>query len=196
MALEYAKILSLQKGTSKSNNNMVYPPNLTWILDSVPGTAHGSVDKVISALSSMPQPIESKKYLADYLRQRGIDSSICAWMTTNLKRDQNDSSGFRFKFDLNVVHDILADFPRQKFVKILRDVSFDKDQRGSQINIVRAGKNYSWTKPILRELLEIEDNCKGFQTHVLHNSGHWVHVDDLEGLLSLMHYSLNELKRK
>eukprot|EP00814_Leptocylindrus_danicus_P021711 CAMPEP_0116038988 /NCGR_PEP_ID=MMETSP0321-20121206/23220_1 /TAXON_ID=163516 /ORGANISM="Leptocylindrus danicus var. danicus, Strain B650" /LENGTH=169 /DNA_ID=CAMNT_0003517975 /DNA_START=434 /DNA_END=943 /DNA_ORIENTATION=+ len=169
---------------------------MTWILDSVPGTAHGSVDKVISALSSMPQPIESKQYLMDHLCQKGIDPSICAWMTTNLERDPNVSSGFRFKFDLKIIHDILADFPRQDFIKILRDVSLSKEKIGSQMNIVRAGKNESWTNQILRELLEIEESCKAFRTHVLHNSGHWVHVDDLEGLLGIMHESLNELKRK
>ena len=173
----------------------VVTPLSCWILDSVPGRAHGSVADVIEAVSSIQLPIDSKRNLMDRLQKMGIQKDIGAWMTTNLKPHENAAGKFDFTFDLSVVTDILDDFPRQNFLPILKGVAAKMKERKvlnpnsppSKINLVRAGRNKSWTEDLLTDLSQIEQSYESsFQLHTLENAGHWVHVDDLPGLIKIM----------
>ena len=58
---------------------------------------------------------------------------------------------------------------------------------------MRGGRNPAWEeKPEILE--EVEDlksygSSDSFQLHTLENAGHWVHVDDLPGLVELVERS-------
>ena len=50
-----------------------------------------------------------------------------------------------------------------------------------------AGKNKEWSQEVVNKLEGIpRDPAERFQMHRLEKAGHWVHVDDLDGLLDLM----------
>jgi len=177
VALEYLDLL-----LDENARREVCAPKSAWILDSVPGHAHSGVRNVIRAVSSVPQPIPSKKELVQNLTDLGIESSIALWMTTNLV--QLPEKGFEFCFDLNVANAMLDDFPKQNYVEILRSLC-QKENHECQVNLVRAGRNSSWTSSVLKQLEPLLQH-KSYRMHVLPNAGHWVHVDDLDGLLALM----------
>lgn len=163
-------------------NNVVYPPKQTWILDSVPGTAHSGVTKVINAVASLKMPIASKKELVIALLNMDIDQAIASWMTTNLKETHG---GYEFSFDLTIAQEILQNFSRHDLFQVLVESLSMAQHQGCEIYLVQAEKNESWTPPILNRMDEIQKlYCKNFQRILLPNAGHWVHVDDLNGLMT------------
>lgn len=201
-------------GTSP-NNAYLHPPQDCWILDSCPGKIHPSVRKVVEAVASIDMPIQSKKELVRILtKEKNLDPSIAAWMTTNLKSVGDATAGagagageqqqqYEFMFDLNVIHDILQDFPRQDMMRMLQEC-FMTGPNGSEaaaapmrgnIHMVIASKNNSWTSDILEQLETIRQG-NGFkdknalalmQLNLLHlDAGHWVHVDALDELVVAM----------
>ena len=188
VALEYLYLLSTS--SNEDGYDVIKLPKKTWILDSVPGQAHSSVENVLSAVSSVPMPIASKKELVSFLTsEKKISPEIASWMTTNLKG--NSKSGFDFTFDLNVANSLIQDFVKQDYISYLHHVprsdNYDSD---CKVHIVRAGKNSSWNTDILQRLGEVDSEF--LKVHVLPEAGHWVHVDDLEGLLQLMEKGLSE----
>ena len=183
VALEYLYLLSTSSNINNDSTNIQLPKK-TWILDTLPGAAHSSVENVLNAVSSVPRPIASKKALVSFLTsEKKISPDIAAWMTTNLKG--NSKLGFDFTFDLNVANSLVRDFDKQEYMNYLhlipRSNNYDSN---CKVHIVRAGKNTSWNSDILRQLDEVDSSF--LNVHVLPDAGHWLHVDDLEGLLSLM----------
>jgi len=189
VALEYAAMA--QAGGSSAD---VRPPRASWILDSVPGSAHGSVADVVNAVSAVPIPIPSKNHLVeDLTKNRGVDKAIAMWMTTNLTKS-DCGNGFRFAFDLNVALEVLDEFPRQDYAGRLRAAAGGRmgggtlsSGRSSVVNVVMAGKNGAWTDDVVAEVEAVGRDVAGrVRSHRLPNAGHWVHVDDLDGLMGLM----------
>ena len=169
----------------------VTAPFAAWILDSVPGAVHSSVGEVVQAVSTLSMPIEGKKSLVDSLKSQNIKHDICAWMTTNLTPDPNYEGKFKFIFDLETIHDVVKDFPRQHFLDVLNNILHHpktNQEMSSKvhINLVRAGLNTAWSNDLLSQLQKLDNDNKNFKLHTLPQAGHWVHIDDLHGLLKLM----------
>lgn len=185
VALEYTNTLACEK-----TSNDISPPTQTWLLDSVPGSAQASVAQVIRAVSSVALPIEGKKQLVeDLTKNKGVDAAIAAWMTTNLIPSTDGKGGFQFAFDMNIVLPLLDSFPQQDFYQLLRNIQKARSITSSpalHVNIVRALKNDAWTPAIMNEFETFDGNF--LKIHSL-NTGHWVHVDDLSGLMNAMHNS-------
>jgi hypothetical protein len=132
---------------------IITPPRQTWILDSVPGIAHASVTKLLHAVAALNMPIASKKELVSSLLNMGIDQTIASWMTTNLKETPR---GYDFSFDLTIAQEILRDFSRHDLFQVLKESLSEAEHRGSQINLVQAGKNDSWTPSIVQRMDDIQ----------------------------------------
>ena len=132
--------------------------------------------------------------------------AIASWMTTNLKKYSGENGsgggggGFEFMFDLNVAMSVLQDFHKQPFMDMIQEcVSYNKgiassqasSSRGGQyLHLVMAGKNSAWTTSIVQDLENMKSNNDGggnsLNLVTLKNAGHWVHVDDLDGLMKAM----------
>ena len=66
------------------------------------------------------------------------------------------------------------------------DNSCYPEKNNIRIDLVRGGKNKEWDIDILRKLEGIQSEYPNkFALHVLPKAGHWVHVDDLGGLINL-----------
>ena len=169
---------------------MVHPPKNTWLLDTVPGIADASVANVVQVLNQVKIPINNKRMFGqDLIQEHKIDPAIAAWMATNLTKIDD---GFDFTFDLNVVHSVLDDFPKQPFIQMIEDCISEKNS--SNIHVVIAGKNKEWTDEILNELQSVKENDKlgSLKMHTLAKAGHWVHVDDLNGLMNIINQGLSK----
>jgi dienelactone hydrolase len=195
-------------------------PKQTWILDSVPGIADPSVHGVLRAISSIPLPVPSKKWLVDTLISEPYDLELhlSRWIMTNL-HDEKDGMGLRWVFDLDIANELIMNFDEQDFEKMISNItstptdpsSSTSSSSSSSVHLVMAGKNNNWTEEIVSKLKSIHTYRRGeeeeessslsyyptqsssFQMHKLEKAGHWVHVDDLEGLLRLM---INEIQRQ
>ena len=178
IALQYSNDLT------KTSTHGIRPPQQTWILDSVPGQPDPSVHSVVKAISSIPLPISSKSGLSKTLKEKyHFNKTIAMWMASNLKPMDG---GFEWIFDLNIAKELLSNFAEQNFHEQIGNITTQQ-----VVHLVMAGRNHEWTQHIIDGLQSIQrEPSERFQLHKLVNAGHWVHVDDLEGLLELMVGSL------
>lgn len=183
----------------------IEPPRQTWVLDAVPGRADPSVHNVLRAVSSLPTPIPSKSWLVDTLvKEYGMSKGVAMWMATNLRDNGQggDVKSFDWIFDLDIANDLVENFSEQDIVEMIRGVTSESTalaekgvdngrDNNSTVQLVMAGKNKLWSEAIVSKLESLpsfnsSSSSSLFQMHTLDKAGHWVHVDDLEGLLKLM----------
>ena len=151
-----------------------------WLLDTVPGQAHSSVEQVIDAVDQLSKdkqaPPKDRKELVHILTTKyGLDMAIAQWLASSFRNGD-------FGFDLNVVQDILPEFGTQDFYGMLETLL----ENGVRVDLVRGGKNTAWSIETLSTLEALaKENPQEFGLHVLPKAGHWVHVDDLKGLVNL-----------
>jgi esterase len=177
LALEYAA-LSVTNGT---------PLQALWLLDTVPGQAHESVDKVIEAVSIIVKEgkdIHRKELVQVLMKRHGLDLGLAQWLSSSY----NDKTR-SFGFDLDLVRDLKPEFASQDFVGHLRKIleaSINSCGESTNVHLVRGGKNLAWSTQVITELENLSHEYpKSFHLHVLPNAGHWLHVDDLPGLVGL-----------
>jgi esterase len=147
-----------------------------WVLDSNPSKEE-SISKdtseaaqVISVLQKVELPIAKRQDLVETLLGFGVSNSTARWMTTNLKRT---NKGYIWKFNLNAIVSMIEDYFQQDLWHVL-----EKTDR--KYHIVRAMRSDRWsTKNILR----LQGLPNG---HHQIDAGHWIHVDNPDGLLQIL----------
>lgn len=156
----------------------------TWLLDTVPGEANGSVGAVIDALQSInPKNYENRQQLSEALhKEHKLEMGLAQWLTSSASPS---SDGLEWGFDLSVVNALMPEFKSQDFMGKLEHLVLTGNQNNT-VHLVRGGKNPGWTVDVVSKLhdLSIRSNGKFFM-HTLPKAGHWVHVDDLPGLVNL-----------
>ena len=157
------------------------PPDLEqcWVLDSVPGPARGDTDdgevsRVLRALRAVPLPIASRQALVDRLVGQGFSLGLSRWMTTNLQAAAG--GGLTWRFALDAVEALIGDY----YGLDLRDL-LHTPVSGLELHVVRAARSDRWAQA---DVDEIEDSLATL--HTLPDAGHWLHVDNPDGLLELM----------
>jgi esterase len=157
-------------------------PEQLWMLDSPPGPLSEKPDdqsevlKVISALRAVPVPLKKRKDLVDFLMVRGFSRAIANWMTTNLKREKE---GYQFRFSLPVIEELIQDYFGYDGWSFLED-----PPKKCDVHVLRAQDSDRWTAVSLERLRLLKENRKS-SVHILPRAGHWVHVDNPEGLCNL-----------
>ena len=161
-----------------------------WLLDTVPGVANDSVNRVLDAVDQIEEQsshggILDKKQLVETLTDRfKIDMATSQWLASSYKLpDDTGKENVDFGFDLHVVKDIFPEFGTQDFMGMVYEILVNGT---TQLHVVRGGKNTAWTVPILNDLQKLQkDFPTKFGLHVLPKAGHWVHIDDQKGLVDL-----------
>jgi pimeloyl-ACP methyl ester carboxylesterase len=159
------------------------PPPTTWLLDTVPGQANESVERVLSAVDQVP--LTTKREIVQHLKNKGIEDGIVLWLASSLQ--QTPEGGLQWGFDLHVAQGVLDHFADQDLLGIIEKICTTSD---TTIHLVRGGMNKGWRDDatVLPRLDKMCQYCNNFHIHVLPKAGHWVHVDDLKGLLQLFHH--------
>lgn len=158
-----------------------------WVLDAVPGrTERGPVDDtdphevvaVVAALRTLPLPIVSRGALQEALRARGFSESFTGWMTTNLR--PLDTGGFTWRFALESIDAMLESYFETDFWPFLSNTP-----AGLTVRLVRAERSDRWRAADLARLEQVQGSGR-VRLSVLANAGHWLHVDNPEGLMDLL----------
>mgnify|MGYP002784662401 CR=1 FL=1 len=150
-----------------------------WLLDVVPGQANDSVEKVVTIVSNLQDAeFKTKKELVHRLtNEEGLDMATAQWLASSYVGPGN------FGFDLEVVHDILPEFGTQDFDGMLTTLL----EANVKVDMIRGGKNKAWNVETLDRLEKLTKMFPDvFGLHVLPKAGHWVHVDDLKGLVNII----------
>jgi esterase len=147
-------------------------------LDSAPGARperYGSEDTlaVLDMLESLPPTFERRDAFLAAVTGTGHSRMIADWLAMNLERTDD---GFRLRLDLGSIRALLEDY----FTRDLWPVIASSK---AQIDLVVGGRSAVWNEEDRRALRALEAESGGrVRGHVLPNAGHWIHVQDFEGV--------------
>jgi pimeloyl-ACP methyl ester carboxylesterase len=157
------------------------PLRQVWALDSDPGSqepgqAH-EIQRVISAVRQVQMPAPSRAAVVTALCEQGLSSGLANWMTTNLKRASED---YRWTFDLTAIDALLEDYFARDLWPFVEAVNPSLER-----HLVIACNSDRWSGA-MRARADALDTSAGVFVHHLPNAGHWLHVDNPDGLLALL----------
>lgn len=161
-----------------------------WLLDTPPGrvalvdraTGDDSVTRVLAAIRAIGEPLAGRDETIAALVDRGIPRPIAIWLGTSVRRSPDDTWGWRFAS--SVIDDLISDYAELDCLPWLGGPEAPTLRRV----LVRGGLSDRFDANELAGLAAMPR----IEQHVLPSAGHWLHVDDPDGLLGLM---LAELKR-
>ena len=146
-----------------------------WLLDApmsseITVTGLSTIDTILDVVESLPEPT-SRTTVQEAFQSAGLPESIAQWMTTNLRRTVE---GFTWKIDPRFVRRALKDYLARDYSAYLED-----KPEAHRFHCVLAGRTNWWRGAEERRLRRLE----GLTLHTLPRAGHWLHIDDLDGLL-------------
>ncbi|KAK2655575.1 hypothetical protein Ddye_008627 [Dipteronia dyeriana] len=163
-------------------------PKQLWVLDSVPGVVNprksdGEVEQVLQTLQSLPSTVPSRKWLVNHMMELGFTKSLSEWIGSNLKKSGEHET---WAFNLEGAVQMFNSYCETSYWPLL-----EHPPQGMEIAIVCAEKSDRWDPDVIQRLesqaSEGGDGAEGkVSVHILPNSGHWVHVDNPQGLLEIM----------
>jgi len=154
-----------------------------WVLDSLPGAQPAGIEdseiiRVMNAVRSVPMPATSRRDVTSHLVQQcGLSSGLAEWMGTNLKRE-NDR--YVWVFDTRAIEELMVDYFRVDLWPFLAEA-----RERPEFRLVVAERSDRWTPEMRKRARELPPSARAVY-HELKNSGHWVHVDNPDGLLEMM----------
>jgi len=160
-----------------------------FILDSMPGSRPllGATEltlKVLSVLRSVPLEVSTRAHFVESLQKKGIALGIAQWLATNLERSEEQ---YRFRLDLKAIDALMADY----FARDLWPV-YEQLNGETAVHVVLGGQSEVFTREDRARLAAIASCRSELKIHLLGSAGHWLHVDDPEGLYRLLDQALNE----
>lgn len=166
-----------------------------WLLDApigvIPqGGAHPSVrqiEDVMAAVRSVPLPLPSRDALVQALTDKGLSHALGQWMTTNLRLGVG---GYRWRFDLDAITAMLADYYSVDGWSVVAS-----PPPHLAIHAVQGGKSDRLGADDVARLEALSD-AGAVHLHTLPDAGHWLHVDDPEGLIALLDAALTRVSRR
>ena len=137
---------------------------------------------MIEVCAHLPMPQPSRRALSELLQSKGLSAGISQWMTTNVRPAEG---GFQWRFDIAGIQALMVDYWRLEAWHLLKVIP-----RETSLRLLRAERGMRWTEASARRL---QEEVPYAQSPLLRDSGHWVHVDQPEALLSLISEDLQSL---
>jgi len=175
-------------------------PERLILLDTVPGRPSPKVMHVMSVAEEIAPQLKmtpkTHNELTDQLVNRhGIDMATAQWLASSFNPRTRE-----FNFDIEAAKALVREFLHVKEAADDNDAFLERMHRILtqnpgilRVDLVRGGKNDSWDLAAkqLEEMAKWTSappigSISAFFMHVLPKAGHWVHVDDLPGLLDAL----------
>ena len=157
-----------------------------WTLDSplesAPRPGHGEVAQVIEVCAHLTMPQPSRRALSEALQAEGLSLGIAQWMTTNLRPTEG---GYAWRFDIEGIRALMRDYWRLEAWALLGVIP-----QTTALRLLRAERGMRWTDESAARLKEVAPQAL---SPLLRDSGHWVHIDQPEALLTLISDDLSAL---
>ena len=128
---------------------------------------------VIEMLEGAPPSFDSRAQFVEYVHARGHSRAIADWLAMNLERAD---AGFRLRTDLRVIRALLDDYFRRDLWEVL-------ESSRARVALVLGGRSRVWGAAERARAEQLASHRPELRVEVLPDAGHWVHVDDLEGVV-------------
>lgn len=182
VALCYAERVS---EPGPADGAMFRKPAQVWALDSDPGaqvpTLTHQVGEVLRAARSLAMPQASREGAVEGLVAAGLSSGLANWLATNLERD---GDAYRWRLDFEAISELLGDYFSVDLWPFLSEVARGV-RRAPHVHLLVAERSDRWSGGMKERARELCPSSH-FALHELPDAGHWVHVDNPEGLKEIL----------
>lgn len=159
-----------------------------WVLDSQPGARHEELTSertaaVVRMLEEMPASFASRDEFVQTVEERGYSRTFAAWLAMNLRRA--DDGTYRLRIDMAAIRRLFESY----YETDLWDV-VERHDKAKDLFFVIGGKSEVVREADRARLAEIQARVSHLQVFTLPDAGHWVHIDDPEGLFAIVSANL------
>lgn len=148
-----------------------------------------SIESVLPAVKEIALPIHSKSQLVKDLQAKGIGLGEAQWLTTNLRLTGAQPEQYEWKMNIDVIEQLFKSFLATDLWPVVNEPPAVSGE-DVRIHFVRAARNSMWTPQVLAALDALKPHH--VYHHLLDKSGHWVHIDNLPGLLDIIHANMKQ----
>lgn len=193
VALAYGKRQEIPLAGYRNTTNATRDAlNQVWTLDSDPGAsqpgASHQVYQVMQALLNHPGPFASREQVVEDIKKEGLSSGLANWLATSIDRK---ADGFHWRFEMAPIVELLRDYFSLDYWPYLEQVA-SRDVEGQiRYDLLVAERSDRWSGSMKERAAALhadadEAHCGRVRVHTLADAGHWVHVDNPEGLLAIL----------
>lgn len=155
-------------------------------LDSAPGPrldARGSETtmQVLTVLETLRRPWASRDAFIAEIETRGMSRGLGQWLAMNLELR---GEGWVFRLDLARIHALLEDYFEVDLWPVVEAAA--RSRKGPRFHLVIGTKSNVYSHDDRVHAQSLESASEGYVTVDLLDAGHWVHVDDPQGLSSVL----------
>ncbi|MDP1828762.1 MAG: alpha/beta hydrolase [Archangium sp.] len=155
-------------------------------LDSAPGPrleARGSEGtlQVVTMLETLGRPWPDRDAFIAEVERRGQARSLAQWLAMNL---ESRPEGWVFRLSLPRIHALLEDYFQVDLWPVVEQVAHTKV--GPRVHLVIGAKSNVYAQEDRVRAHGLEAESGGYVTVDLLDAGHWVHVEDPQGLSEVL----------
>ena len=158
-------------------------PTEAWIIDASPSAnverVSSATREVLDTLGRLPREWSSRDAFISGVTEAGQPAPIAQWLAMNLRR--TDDGGRSFGPSLGVIEELLADYAEADLWDVV-----ESPPPFATLDFVIGGKSNVFSKEDLARLSSIAERESQVSAHVVEEAGHWVHVDSVDALVSLL----------
>lgn len=153
-----------------------------WVLDASPsarpeGRGSEGTLRVIAFLEQMVFPLPSRQAFLDAVVGAGFALPLAQWLAMNLKAADD---GLRLRVDLKAIRSMLDDYLAIDLWGVL-----EAPPPGVEFHLVLGGRSNVFSPDDLARAEALRHDRR-LELSTLPEAGHWVHVDDPEGLFNVI----------
>jgi esterase len=162
------------------------------LLDSAPGAdpermIRDQAGQILALLESIPRPIASRESFIEAITTAGHARAIAEWLAMQVRRAASPAEHYELRLDLPAIRVMLEGYFATDCWGAL-----EHPPPGTRVLVVVGGRSTVVRDVDLARLRELASDAGSLQVEVLERAGHWLHADDLDGLVDVVapHLSL------
>ncbi len=150
------------------------------LLDSMPGARperllQDQAGQVLAVLEGMPWPLPSRERFFELVAARGLSRPIADWLAMQVRRAPG-SDAVELRLELGPIRSMLEDYFARDLWPVLEETSVPT-------LVVVGGRSPLFGAADRHRVDELVERNASVRCAVLESAGHWLHVDDLDGLV-------------
>ena len=160
-----------------------------WALDSDPGAQEPSQEhevlRVLGTLRRHAGPFSSRGEATEKLLADGLPTGLSNWLVMSLDRIPGTEGLLGWRFDLDAIETLLGDYFSTDLWPFLEDLGRSAGSTGPRFELLVAEHSDRWSGSMRERAAHLPEGGR-VRVHELEAAGHWVHVDNPDGLLRIL----------